>query len=301
MEGQSESYNQTWLGSKKVGFINKFLSLNPAVGRHFDKRQLKDNDMIVPNDVCADEDAFGNVENQRLNGMVELSRKSLSSAMLNYWIRGELVERNEVNKFFFGPYYSGLGKNSYTTYQSTVEQYLYHVESSRISEIYEHKSCTPQCRKRGCGTLWSADGLWKLSYPICMMKVAGGLSHDLSGYIPMVCSNSPAPSKAFCLSHCDEVMKLGYPTDLKEFLKSCGNRNQHVDPDHYSKTMKERVDEELHYIAKKLDVRSSIQTRSGSDAQGTSYFLRHAEFRNSNNFQLKDTMMILATRIQDLW
>ena len=86
MEGQSESYNQTWLGSKKVGFINKFLSLNPAVGRHFDKMQLKDNDMIVPNDVCADEDAFGNVENQRLNGMVELSRKSLSSAMLNYWI-----------------------------------------------------------------------------------------------------------------------------------------------------------------------------------------------------------------------
>ena len=33
MEGQSESYNQTWLGSKKVDFINKFLDLNPAVGR----------------------------------------------------------------------------------------------------------------------------------------------------------------------------------------------------------------------------------------------------------------------------
>ena len=40
MEGQAESYNQTWLGSKKVGFIKKFLDLNPAVGRHFDKMQM---------------------------------------------------------------------------------------------------------------------------------------------------------------------------------------------------------------------------------------------------------------------
>ena len=246
MEGQAESYNQTWLGSKKVCFINKFLALNPAVGRHFDKMQMKENDMIVPKDVFGDEDVSANIEHQRMNSMAELSRKSLSSAMLNHWIRSELVERNEVNKFFFGPYYSGLGKNNYATYQSTVDQYLYHVESSRISEIYEHKSCTAQCRKRGCGTLWSADGLWKLSYPICMMNVAGGLSDDLSSYIPMVCSKSPAPSKAFCMSHCDEVMKLGYPSDLKEFLRSCGSSNQPVDPDHYSKTMKERVDGELH-------------------------------------------------------
>ena len=79
-----------------------------------------------------------------------------------------------------------------------------------------------------------------------MMNVAGGLSDDLSSYIPVVCSNSPAPSKAFCMSHCDEVMKLGYPSDLKEFLRSCGSSNQPVDPDHYSKTMKERVDGELH-------------------------------------------------------
>ena len=37
MEGQSESYNQTWLGSEGVKYLNKFLSLNPEIGRHFNR------------------------------------------------------------------------------------------------------------------------------------------------------------------------------------------------------------------------------------------------------------------------
>ena len=57
--------------------------------------------------------------------------------------------------------------------------------------------------------------------------------------------------KAFCASHCTKVAELGYPTDLKEFLRSCSNRNQTVDPKDYSKPMKQCVGEELKIIAKK--------------------------------------------------
>ena len=46
--------------------------------------------------------------------------------------------------------------------------------------------------------------------------------------------------QAFCESHCVRVAELGYPTDLKKFLKSCGNENQ---TNEYSKPMKQRVDE----------------------------------------------------------
>ena len=96
-----------------------------------------------------------------------------------------------------------------------------------------------------------------------------GVSDDLQSYIPMVCTNSPANGthntlsvcivlkicffigKAFCASHCIKVAELGYPTDLKEFLRSCSDTRQTVDPDEYSKPMKQRVDEELKMIAKK--------------------------------------------------
>ena len=51
--------------------------------------------------------------------------------------------------------------------------------------------------------------------------------------------------KAFCEAHCTKVAELGYPVDLKEFLKSCSNEKQSVDPNEYCKPMKQRVDEEL--------------------------------------------------------
>ena len=41
-----------------------------------------------------------------ISSIAELGRKSLSSALLNFWIYKELQERKEANKHFFGPYYS---------------------------------------------------------------------------------------------------------------------------------------------------------------------------------------------------
>jgi hypothetical protein len=44
--------------------------------------------------------------------------------------------------------------------------------------------------------------------------------------------------KAFCQAHCLKVAELGYPTDLKEFLKSCCNETQTVDPNEFCKPLK---------------------------------------------------------------
>ena len=130
--------------------------------------------------------------------------------------------------------------------------FLENVENKRIKEIHQHDDCTPECKKRGCGTVWSADGLWKLSYPICMCNVRGGLTEDLQSYIPMVCTNSPLPGQAFCKEHCQKVSSLGYPTDLKDFLKSCSSERQIVNPREYSKPMRQRVDEVIHEISEKI-------------------------------------------------
>lgn len=92
--------------------------------------------------------------------------------------------------------------------------------------------------------------------------------------------------KAFCEAHCVQVAELGYPTDLKEFLKSCGNDQQHVNPEEYCKPMKQCVDAELKKITKMLE-NSSLDIKSATEAQGTSYLLRNTTMRNRKNFELQ--------------
>ena len=82
------------------------------------------------------------------------------------------------------------------------------------------------------------------------------------------------------------MAELGYPTDLKEFLRSCSDKRQTVDPDEYSKPMKQRVDEELKMIAKKMEG-SPITVLTATEAQGTSYLLRNTAFRDKRNFALE--------------
>ena len=190
-------------------------------------------------------------EDQIFSGMAELHRKSLSQALFNYFVLKELKERKEISKHNFGPYFSDDG--NLVTYQESVENYLEYVEKCRTGEVYTHNICTEQCKRRGCGSVWSTDGLKKLSYPICMCNVSGGISEDLQSFIPAVCTNSPLNGKAFCETHCISISKLGYPTDLKEFLKSCSNMHQSVDPDNYSKSMKQRVDDQIKIISRELE------------------------------------------------
>ena len=56
-----------------------------------------------------------------------------------------------------------------------------------------------------------------------MANIRGSVSDDLQDYIPNVCTNSPANGLAFCQQHSEIISRLGYPTGLREFLKSCAS------------------------------------------------------------------------------
>ena len=41
--------------------------------------------------------------------------------------------------------------------------------------------------------------------------------------------------KAFFTAHCKKVEDIGYPSNLREFFKSCGTQTDAVEPDLYTK------------------------------------------------------------------
>ena len=76
--------------------------------------------------------------------------------------------------------------------------------------------------------------------------------------------------RAFCKSHSEAISSLGYPTDLREFLKSCGSVGTPVDPGNYTKGMKEKVEIVLKEISQKLGKPPS-DIKSSSDSQGIAF------------------------------
>jgi hypothetical protein len=72
--------------------------------------------------------------------------------------------------------------------------------------------------------------------------------------------------KAFCEGHCEGIEKLGYPSDLRAFIKSCGDINHPINANDYTKPMKERVDAVVKQVSKMME--SGGDFRSSSDAQG---------------------------------
>ena len=49
--------------------------------------------------------------------------------------------------------------------------------------------------------------------------------------------------QAFCGAHGEVINQLGYPTALRDFLKSCSSVDAPVDPFNYTKSMKLKVEE----------------------------------------------------------
>ena len=82
----------------------------------------------------------------------------------------------------------------------------------------------------GCGTLWSLDGNWKLSYPVCMFKVAR-YGQAFQGKLKYVssCSREPIHGLAFCEEHCADADKLNIPKTLRGYIKHCKERKQSCD------------------------------------------------------------------------
>ena len=69
-----------------------------------------------------------------------------------------------------------------------------------------------------------------------------------------------------CKSHCEDVKALGYPTEIKPFLKSCGSGVSPVIPEQYTKEMMVKVNETVKSISKALKANPAM--RSATDAQG---------------------------------
>ena len=170
-EGMAEAYNETHRGSIKVELFQQFLRENSKIGRHFQRKPNNEDILDDDVDVLTEEETSN--DNQAQTTMYELHRKNVSKALYNQWILEELKDRKKVGKILFGPKYDEDG--SLKTFKVTVDEFLDNVDGWRTNELYEHESCTDSCKKRGCGRVWSMDGLWKLAYPICMADVQGGV------------------------------------------------------------------------------------------------------------------------------
>ena len=96
-----------------------------------------------------------------------------------------------------------------------------------------------------------------------MANIRGSVSDDLQDYIPNVCTNYPANGLAFS----EIISSLGYPTGLREFLKSCASSDgEDINPANYTKSMQQKVDSVLTKICNEIP--ASAVFKSCADAQG---------------------------------
>ena len=102
--------------------------------------------------------------------MHELSRKSLSQGFFNYQVKEEMKEREITDDFTFGPKVNPNNSKERIDYKQSIDDFMQEVDKQRTEELYKHSEsdCSIDCKKRGCGLVASVDGLWKLSYKICM-------------------------------------------------------------------------------------------------------------------------------------
>ena len=166
----SEAYNECFRLSTGTHYLKLFLEKNPIVGQHF----LKKKKTNYRNQIVDDVDLMEGDDD--VNSMFEMCKKSLSTTKTNWWIHEELLDRKLVGKVLFGPKIDKTKK--LISYRESVYEFLEKVDEWRINETYKHTECTEDCVKRGCGHVWSMDGLWKLAYPICMAVVEGEVSDD---------------------------------------------------------------------------------------------------------------------------
>ena len=272
-ESKAESYNETHRGSQECKAMERFARFHPKKMAHFDKK-TEDEDMDVEVDDDNPGDQTKNEEVKRISRVWEMKRKSLKQAMYYHLILKELNERNMVET-------KGLGGEGITLSKSA-NQFMADVDKMMTNELYEHlpENCSKACEKRGCRWVITMDGLWKLSYPICMWDNKFAYPQDIVQYLPNVCPEQPASGKAFCTKHCTFVESIGKPSGLRAFIAYCG-----ADPDGFSPEEKNKVGKVLEALAK-LKPESNDDT-TFADLQGVGYLLRSKDISNQTNFEVE--------------
>ena len=239
-EGSAEVFNEVHRRSDHVEFVKAFFARNPK-GSQKDSNEDQD-------DIASDES-----EGKTTWKLEEISRKDVSRAVWNYLVRKEVKDR-KIKPIFKG----NLAKS--------FKKFMDQVDIWRSKETYQHNYCNDQCKSRGCGALWVFDGLWKLSYPVCMISSVDNYNDIIKDLIPSVCSNSPSPGQAFCEDHCDELKSIGFTTtELRSFLKHAG-----ANPDEYTKADQAKVNREVERLSALL----KCPVRTSTDVQGTTDLLK---------------------------
>lgn len=158
VDAKCESYNELFRSSYEVNCIKDFLLKNPRVGGHF---QTKTRETEEAGD------------DEPRSTIYELSSRALSSAIYSHEIIQECIERKTLSRELFGPKKDPNSKGGVMSFKETLNLVMDKVDLSRKDELYEHKVCADECKKRGCDTVIMCDGLWKLHYSICMFEVMG--------------------------------------------------------------------------------------------------------------------------------
>ena len=126
----------------------------------------------------------------------------------------------------------------------------------------------------------SCDGNWKLQHRHCLMIVEELYPlQEIQEYFPLVCTEEPAPNSGFCQTHSKLVQSCGYPSNLREFIRSCGANDAN-----YTKNERSKVREVLKQILKTNP--DGEETERAESAQGTGYLLRNREITSSANLTL---------------
>ena len=233
-----------------MDYINEFIKFNPSIGGHFKKHQENhDNDFIETNFNDEFENNFE--EPSKISSIGEISRKTLGQAFYNKEVYEEMVERNLLT-YNFGPKISTSNNKNKVSFKESMDTLMNTIDETRRDELYSHEkdNCSRDCKKRGCGSVVSMDGLWKLTYKICMWEPKNpNIDHNIKEFIPNVCPEQPLYGNAFCYNHGKMVENFGYPVGLRPFLEKCG-----ANPTAYTKEGKAKVSlfHEFIYLFKKI-------------------------------------------------
>ena len=268
-QAKAQAYNQANMNSYKENRLKEFIRLNPEIGRRFLK---KEKEAIEKDDGVDNDEEEGRVEASETTLMHELTRKTLSQAMLNYEVKQEMIEDGTVAQILFGPKKEG---EKHVSFKESRRTFFEATDAKRKERLYPHR-CFEGCKKRGCQDISTFDGLWKIHHPLCMWDCSTAYPKEITQYLPQACPSAPLHGKAFCAVHCKAAEQLRRPTDLRGFLKSCK-----TDPNKQDKEARGKVDAVLKQMSEAVEV---SQTTVGVD-QGTEFMMRNDELLTSEKLK----------------
>ena len=166
-EGKAESHTHSSRNTEQTRYFKQFIKFNNKIGGHFNTKEEKqslepidDKDLDSLDSKAKVEDDNGGESQRSRSTMHELHRKTLQTGFYIHQVICELKERGQIEEWSFGPKdnpHNPLGRISF---KESLELFMKKVDELRREEIYQH-SCSPDCLKRGCGSVVVMDGNWQ--------------------------------------------------------------------------------------------------------------------------------------------